>query len=63
MMIICILLVWHREQIIFVKWGVVISEGFQVPNGVRQGSICSIHIDDFSKALKESKIGCTIDEV
>ena len=39
--IIRILLVWYREQLIFVKWGCCTSPSFKVTNGVRQGSIMS----------------------
>ena len=66
--IIRILLVWYREQLIFVKWGCCTSPSFKVTNGVRQGSIMSpklfaMYVDDLTMSLMKSKIGCMLDEV
>ena len=66
--IIRILLVWYREQLIFVKWGCCTSSRFKVTNGVRQGSIMSpklfaIYVDDLTQSLIKSKIVCMLDEV
>ena len=63
--IIRILLVWYREQLIFVKWGCCTSSSFKVTNGVRQGSIMSpklfaMYVDDLTQSLIKSKIGCML---
>ena len=65
--IIRILLVWYREQPIFVKWGCCTSPSFKVTNGVRQGSMSpklfAMYVDDLTLSLMKSKIGCMLDEV
>jgi hypothetical protein len=66
--IIRILLFWYREQLVCVKWGSSSSESFKVSNGVRQGSVMSprlfaIYVNDLSKSLIASKVGCFIDAI
>ena len=41
--IIRFLAVWYTQQMMFVRWGNVLSEPFSVSNGVRQGEYC-LHI-------------------
>ena len=64
-LIIRILIYWYREQEMCVKWGGSTSSSFKVSNGVRQGGILSprlfsIYMDELSKLLCHTKIGCTI---
>jgi hypothetical protein len=54
--------------VLFVKWGNVISEGFTVNNGVRQGSVLSpylfcVYIDSISTKLNNLNIGCQLGDV
>ena len=58
----------YTNQIIFVRWSRILSEGFQVSNGVRQGGILSpylfiVYIDDLSAALTKCRTGCCIDDM
>ena len=50
----------------FIRWFRILSEGFQVSNGVRQGGVLSpylftVYIDDCSAALTKCRTGCCID--
>ena len=60
-----ILIVWYTTQTMYVRWNNVISSGFGVTNGVRQGGILSpylfcVYMDDLSNKLNGIKVGCTI---
>ena len=60
-----ILIFWYTTQTIYVRWNNVISSGFGVSNGVRQGGILSpylfcVYMDDLSNKLNDIKVGCTI---
>jgi len=59
------LCMWFRTQQFKIKWSNVYSSAFNVTNGVRQGGILSpvffnLYIDDLSKSLNDSGVGCTI---
>ena len=56
---------WYTTQTMYVRWNNVISSGFGVSNGVRQGGILSpylfcVYMDDLSNKLNDIKVGCTI---
>ena len=60
-----IVIVWYTTQTMYVRWNNVISSGFGVSNGVRQGGIlspyiCCVYMDDLSNMLNDIKVGCTI---
>ena len=60
-----ILAFWYSNQTMCVRWGSMISKGFKVTNGVRQGGILSpylfnIYMDDLSKILGKEYAGCKI---
>ena len=60
-----ILIFWYTSQTMYVRWNNVISSGFGVSNGVRQGGILSpylfcVYMDDLSIKLNDIKVGCTI---
>ena len=60
-----ILIFWYTSQTMYVRWNNVISSGFGVSNGVRQGGILSpyifcVYMDDLSIKLNYIKVGCTI---
>ena len=60
-----ILIYWYSNQRMSVRWGNIISESFNVSNGVRQGGILSpylfnLYMDDLSSRLKEMYAGCKI---
>ena len=52
----------------FVCWSGILSKGFQVSNGVRQGGILSlylfnVYIDDLSAALTKCRTRCCINDM
>ena len=60
-----ILTFWYSNQKMMVRWGNVMSESFNVSNGVRQGRILSpylfnVYMDDLSLRLKKHYAGCKI---
>ena len=60
-----ILIFWYTSQTMYVRWNNVISSGFGVSNGVRQGGILSpylfcVYMDDLSIKLNDIKVGCRI---
>ena len=64
-MIIRLLLDLYTQQKLQVKWNGVLSDQFNVSNGVRQGGIMSpllfrIYIDDLLLDLKNSGVGCVV---
>ena len=60
--------IWYSTQLFYVRWGSTLSGGFQVSNGVRQGSINSpiffnIYVDDLSGTLTNTRCGCNLNGV
>ena len=60
-----ILAFWYSNQKMMVRWGNIMSESFNVSNGVRQGGILSpylfnVYMDDLSLRLKTKYAGCRI---
>ena len=56
---------WYSSQRLFVKWGQIISPGFGMSNGIRQGSklsphLFNVYIDQLSLDLQNSRVGCHI---
>ena len=56
---------WYEHQIYYIKWEKLLSDGFHVSNGVRQGGILSpalfnVYVNDLSEALLSSNTGCNI---
>ncbi len=63
-----ILVYWYTSQTFSVKWGSLLSSSFTACNGLRQGGVLSpalfnVYMDDLSKVLIESKLGCMINGV
>ena len=66
--IIRLLVYWYSCQEFLVKWGNIMSNGFKVSNGVRQGGVLSpilfnIYLDDLSRTLNRSYNGCRLNGV
>ena len=66
--IVRIMIYWYINQTMFVRWSRILSEGFQVSNGVRQVSILSpyllnVYINDLSAALTKCRTCCCIDDM
>ena len=60
-----LLLNMYTEQKLQVKWNKLLTDKFNVTNGVRQGGVLSplfysIYVDDLLEKLKENGIGCHI---
>ena len=63
--IIRIMVYWYASQTMYVRWSGILSHGFHVANGVRQGGILSpflfnVYIDDLSIALSACHTGCYV---
>ena len=59
---------WYRSQELCLQWGKTKSLFFTITNGVRQGGILSpklfsVYMDDLSKMLNDSGMGCYVDNV
>ena len=59
------LVAWYRTQCIFIRWGNVLSQSFNVTNGVKQGGVLSpklfnVYVDHLSSRLVNSNVGCSI---
>ena len=66
--IVRIMIYWYTNQTMFVCWSGILSKGFQVSKGVRQGGILSpylfnLYTDDLSAALTKCRTGCCIDDM
>ena len=62
-----IIVYWYTHQVLYVRWQNVLSTGFTVTNGVRQGGILSpylfcVYMDDLSALLNSEPIGCVLGE-
>ena len=58
-----LLVTWYMSQRFHAQWGISLSEGFSVSNGVRQGGILSpylfnVYTDELSRRLDSSGVGC-----
>ena len=63
-----ILMYWYSNQCMYVRWAGVLSHGFHVSNGVRQGGILSpylfnVYMDDLSIALNGCHTGYVMDNI
>ena len=63
--IIRLLVYWYSCQEFLIRWGNIMTGGFKVSNGVRQGGVLSpilfnIYMDDLSKKLNMCKNGCQL---
>ena len=66
--IVKMLIFWYKNQTLSVGWSDSVSSGFQVRNGVRQGSLLAPHLfavylDGLSSRLNKEHIGCAIGNV
>ena len=60
-----IMIYWYASQTMYVRWSGILSHGFHVTNGVRQGGILSpylfnVYMDDLSIALSACCTGCCV---
>ncbi len=58
-----LLMTWHKDQRMNVRWGKSVADGFSVSNGVRQGGVLSpilfrMYMDDILVQLKGLGVGC-----
>ena len=56
---------WYANQTMCVRWSGIVSQGFHVTNGVRQGGILSpylfnVYLDDLGIALSACRTGCCV---
>ena len=63
--IVRIMMYWYANQTMCVRWSGIVSQGFHVTNGVRQGGILSpylfnVYLDDLSIALSACRTGCSV---
>ena len=63
-----IIVFWYENQTMRVLWGNLLSNSFQVSNGVRQGGILSpylfnVYMDDLSNRLNKLKIRCSLGDL
>ena len=63
--IIRIIRFWYTSQTMYVRWNNVMSSGFKVSNGVRQGGILSpylfcVYADELSRMLNNVNAGCFV---
>ena len=63
--IVRIMMYWYANQTMCVRWSGIVSQGFHVTNGVRQGGILSpylfnVYLDDLSIALSACRTGCCV---
>ena len=63
--IVRIMMYWYANQTMCVRWSGIVSHGFHVTNGVRQGGILSpflfnVYLDDLSIALSACRTGCSV---
>ena len=61
--IVCLLLIWYKDQCMQVRWQRLLSHRFSVSNGVRQGGILSpvlftVYLDDLLVGLEHVGVGC-----
>ena len=61
--IVRIIMYWYANQTMCVRWSGIVSQGFHVTNGVRQGGILSpylfnVYLDELSIALSACRTGC-----
>ena len=58
---------WYSEQVMYIRWLTIISEGFKVSSGVRQGGILSpylfsVFMDNLSVRLNNVPTGFMMGE-
>ena len=63
--IVRIMMYWYANQTMCVRWSGIVSQGFRVTNGVRQGGILSpylfnVYFYDLSIALSVCRTGCSV---
>ena len=59
---------WYANQKLFIRWAGMLSEGFGMRNGIRQGSCLSpkmfnVYVDQLNYKLGESKVGCHVSQM